>query len=340
MPVIKILYLEDEKKDVDLIKALLEAENINFNLTHVYTKSDFLKNLKENQFNLILLDYSLPEFDGLAALSHAKKLCPDIPVIIISGTIGEEIAIETLKKGATDYILKQRTSRFIPAIKRALKEAEELKKRKKAEDQIKLSLREKEILLKEIHHRVKNNLQIIISLLKLQSKQLNDPRLSEAFQKSIDRIHSMALIHEQLYQSSDFSQINLKNYIKPMVYHLFHAYRIGDQIRLKLNLEDVVIKIDKAIPCGMILNELVSNALKHAFPQNQQGEIEIKLIKLPQNKCDLIVRDNGVGVPDNFELNQTQSMGMHLVNILVNQIEGSIKLIRKNGTIFDVIFPV
>ncbi|MGB9937432.1 MAG: sensor histidine kinase [Methanobacterium sp.] len=228
--------------------------------------------------------------------------------------------------------------------------AHDITERKKAEKQIKSSLKEKEVLLKEIHHRVKNNLQIISSLLNLQSASVEDKDAFEVFKESQNRIKSMALIHEKLYQSEDLTRIDFAEYIKSLVFHLFRSYSVDSStVNPIINVEDVLFDIDISIPCGLIINEVVSNSLKYAFPkpkltksldellETQKNEIKIDL-HLKEEKAVLILSDNGIGLPDDIDLNNTKTLGLRLVNLLVNQINGKMKVDNINGTEFKIEF--
>ncbi|MFQ5824810.1 MAG: PAS domain S-box protein [bacterium] len=210
---------------------------------------------------------------------------------------------------------------------------------KRAEEKIKAALKEKEMLLKEIHHRVKNNLQIINSLLDLQSEYIKDKKVLELFKRSQSRLKSIALIHDQLYQSKVLAKINFNEYIQNLTENLFQLNKIiSDAIQLKLNVEDVLLSINTAIPCGLIINELVSNALKYAFPASRVGQILIEFRKVNDNKFTLIVKDNGVGLPKEMDFRSTESFGLQLVCILTEQLDGIIELDRKGGTTFKITF--
>ncbi len=211
--------------------------------------------------------------------------------------------------------------------------------RKKAEEKIKTALKEKELMLKEIHHRVKNNMQIMSSLLKLQFARTKSKKLQEMLKTSQNRIHSMALIHEKLYQSKDFARIDFAHYIRSLTVYLFHSYRVDSNlVRLKTDVRDVHLDINRAIPCGLIVNEFVSNSLKHAFPVGRKGEIFIKFYSNKQGKITLVVSDNGVGFPEDIDFRSTESFGMQVVNDLTEQLRGTIELDRKGGTTFKVKF--
>ena len=215
----------------------------------------------------------------------------------------------------------------------------DITERVQSEKQIQASLREKEVLLKEIHHRVKNNLQIIASLLDLQSESLTDPQYLPIFQDSQHRIRSMALIHEHLYQSEDLAQIDFAQYIQELVYSLFSSYEPSvSGITLKLDIDATFLDIDTAIPCGLILNELVSNSLKHAFPDGRSGEICIGLHLDQEKQLTLWIRDNGVGFPKGVDFRKTESLGLQLVCTLTTQLKGTITLDSSRGTAFQITF--
>ena len=215
----------------------------------------------------------------------------------------------------------------------------DMTERVRAEEKIKASLNEKSILLKEIHHRVKNNMQVISSMLNLQSGYIVDENAFELFKESQNRVKSMALIHELLYQSENLARVNFAEYIHSLARFLFLSYDVGDKIDLKVNVENVRLGLDTAISCGLILNELISNCLKHAFPDGNKGEICVDLYA-HNGKFTLIVKDNGVGFPHDLDFCQMESLGLQLVNSLTGQLSGSIELKSNgHGSEFNITFP-
>jgi PAS domain S-box-containing protein len=215
----------------------------------------------------------------------------------------------------------------------------DITERKKAEDRLQESLREKEVLLREIHHRVKNNMQVISSLLNLQSRRIQDAAVLEMFRESQRRIRSMALIHERLYQSSDLSRIEFSEYLRNLATHLFHSYQVDtSRVQLKIEAEEVALNINTAIPCGLIVNELISNALKHGFPEGRAGRLDIDLRRVEGDGYTLRVADDGVGFPAGLDFRKTESLGMQIVNTLASQIDASIDLDREKGTRFTIRF--
>jgi PAS domain S-box-containing protein len=212
-------------------------------------------------------------------------------------------------------------------------------KRKQAEKQIKDSLREKEALLQEIHHRVKNNLQIISSLLNLQSGQAKDRDFARLVKDSQSRIRSMALVHDKLYGSRDFSSINFSDYVRSLVVHIFQFHRVNPAlIRLDLNLQDVFLNIQTAIPCGLILNELITNSLKHAFPSGRAGIITVELSRIEDQSYQLLVQDNGVGMPRDLDIEKGPSIGWQIVTLLAGQLEASLDVSGDGGTSIRIRF--
>lgn len=215
----------------------------------------------------------------------------------------------------------------------------DITERKRDEDRIKASLAEKEVLLKEIHHRVKNNLQVISSLLKLQSRYIKDSRVTEMLKESQNRVRSMALVHEQLYQSKNLSDIDFAEYIQNLSHNLFQAYQIhAEGIKLETNIAPCSLNIDTAVPCGLIINELVTNSLKYAFGEIQ-GKIKIDFTLDNNRVCVLTVSDSGIGFPQDLDYRNARTLGLRLVGSLVKQIRGRIKLLETSGTTFQIIFP-
>jgi two-component sensor histidine kinase len=234
------------------------------------------------------------------------------------------------------------------------------------------SLQEKEALIREVHHRVKNNMQVISSLLKLQSFHIEDPALKAIFKDSENRISSMAKVHERLYRTEDLAHIDFGDYINSLAIDIFHSFGAkASNIRLRVDVEDVALPIDTAIPCGLIINELITNAIKYAFPDDRKGELVIEMrritisdlgsgnadLKSPipdpkfggqseirnpksQIEIELIVRDNGVGIPEGLDWKTSKTLGLNLVTSLTKQIRGEIELNRENGTGWRIGFGI
>lgn len=225
-------------------------------------------------------------------------------------------------------------------------EGRDISDRKQADDFIKASLKEKEVLLKEIHHRVKNNLGVVDGLLAMQARRAalqvaqgsQGVEIIEALTKSQNRIASIALVHEKLYGSEDLANIDFAQYISDLTAHLFDSYQIhSNQVRLTTQIQDISLDIDTAIPCGLIINELVSNSLKYAFPNSQAGEIRVTFQQNQDQTLTLIVRDNGAGLPQDFNLKQTKTLGMSLVQGLVKQLRGKLEIDSESGTTVKIV---
>lgn len=253
--------------------------------------------------------------------------------------IGKTVNTIGLKKDKTEFPFEMSLSAwqsegrtYFTSILRDLTE------RKEAEKQIKKSLEEKEILLREVHHRVKNNMQIISSLLNLQTKNVDNNKIVNLLKESQNRVKTMAIIHEKLYQSKDFTKIDVADYIQSLVSAIFFSYAVkGSQITSILDIDDIKFNMETAVPCGLIISEIVSNSLKYAFPDGINGKLKVSMKKYG-DKFELIVCDNGIGLPKDLDFKNTESLGLQLVNSLVDQIDGEIKLNKSHGTEFKIIF--
>ena len=416
--------------------------------------------------DIILSDYNVPLLDAPRALQLLlEHQLENIPFIVVSGATGEDVAVEMMRRGATDYLLKDRLARLGPAVQRALGETKlrdgirraeqalrasdvrfssfmnnspalafikdrdghimyinntceqiwgvtladcfgktnrqlwpvEVASRLEANDTavirggqsshlmeeiclqsgqrvqmltfrflfaggdggrllggvsidiseqvrtqqaLSAALAAKEVLLKEVHHRVKNNLQIISSLLSIQADSLQDAAAAEALRNSQERVHCMALIHERLHGEDEPDRLDFCHYAETLATDLFFSYGVSrERIRLRFELEPVSLGLNQAIPCGLILNELVTNSLKYAFPNQRTGEILIKLSCGAAGLVKLTVADNGVGLPANFDWKETHSLGLRIMNILGRQLDGTVQREAGSGTVFSLAFP-
>ena len=464
----KILILEDYPSDAELVKLELKEANLDFVSKRVETKDDFLTSLESFSPDIILADYKMPQWTAIDALKLLKEKSYDLPFILVTGNQTEEIAVESMKQGAVDYIIKDSLKRLPNAVINALKN-EEFKKakfeaeeafrdeynfrktiedtmlagiqavdvnltqtyvnaafcqmvgrsrdeligalppfiywpedkkeelmehiytllremslsfqfeteyRKKngerfcvqilssamkdckgnitgwvmvvhditgqklKEEQIRSSLVEKELLLKEIHHRVKNNMQIVSSLLSLQAGFLNNEKLQEVFTESRNRIKVLALVHEYLYKSKELTKINFADYINDLVNNLFIAYRVDlSRYKLIMAFENIDFDIDTSINLGIIINELVTNSIKHAFSSRNNSENLVRIIlKKESDNIDLTISDNGIGIDDKINLTNSDSLGLQLVKTLVAQLEGTINIKSHNGVEYRINF--
>lgn len=224
----------------------------------------------------------------------------------------------------------------------ALYKIELEEKRRVSEQQILKNLQEKEILLQEIHHRVKNNLNVISSLLKLQARKIKTKEDAiEAFQNSTNRVLAMALVHKKLYDTKNFEAVDMESYLAGLAHHLVSTYSHGARIHVKSDVENIALNINTAVSCGLILNELISNALKYAFQGRETGEIHLKVFAPDSETVQIKVKDNGVGLPKGFDSKKSDTLGFHLVELLTEQIKGSLQVESKKsrGTVFTITFP-
>ncbi len=220
--------------------------------------------------------------------------------------------------------------------------AKDITERKKAEGRIKASLEEKEVLLREIHHRVKNNMQVISSLLRLQSRKIEDDKSINIFRECQNRVESMALIHMQLYQSESLANIDFAEYVKELMQNLITSYDIDPgKIALTIDVEKISLGIELAIPCALLINEMISNCLKHAFGEGASGQIKISMQLSEIDQIELTISDNGVGIPEDLDFRKTESLGMQLIiSLAENQLQGEIELNKDEGTEFRIRFKM
>jgi len=235
-------------------------------------------------------------------------------------------------------LVKERT---LDLEKTNLRLKQEVAKRQASEAEMSESLKEKEVLLREIHHRVKNNMQVIISLLRLQARKIDNHLVKQVFQESRTRIMAMSIIHETLYRQKNLAHINLREYLARLTENLIRAYaRSGVHVHFDIDAGGVAMDIDQAVPCGLIVSELVSNALKYAFPEKQVGRIAIQFKPLASQRIQMRISDDGVGLPADIDLSRTQTMGLATVNSLAQrQLQAEIAIVREQGTGFIFRFP-
>jgi two-component sensor histidine kinase len=220
-----------------------------------------------------------------------------------------------------------------------LQEYGQVAERERVEETFKASLQQQEMLLREVHHRIKNNLQIISSLLDIQASSVEDPHIAEMFLDVQNRVISMALIHETLYQSGDLRMVNFGVYVRSLAEQIFRSYNVPTQrIALQIRADDVMLDTKQAVPCGLILNELLSNCLKHAFPDERGGEIHIELRSDAAPQVTMIVRDTGIGFPAGVDSYHPQTLGLQLVHSLTEQLGGRLEAESDGGTTFRLTF--
>lgn len=270
-----------------------------------------------------------------------------LPMVFQGRVVGlVEVTDDQTERRFTDYqislaqFLATQTASAIENARLYEQAQDEIVKRVQIEEEIRKTLKEKEMLLKEIHHRVKNNLQVISSLLRLQARNTQDRKTQEMFRESQNRIQSMALIHEKLHRSRDLNKIDFAEYIRDLAKDLIHLFRAhSGLVDLEVDAADgVSLGIDAAIPCGLIVNELISNSLKHAFLDGRDGKIRVEIHSHPDREMTMIVSDNGVGFPKDLDFRNTETLGLQLVNSLTAQLGGKIELHVNGGTEFKITF--
>jgi two-component sensor histidine kinase len=334
-----VLMIEDSERDALLLLHHLEISEYRIVSERIETAEELTNSLRRTTWDVVLSDFSLPGFDAAEALSILMTSGLDTPFIIVSGAIGEETAVALMKAGAHDYIMKSNLARLLPAIEREIAEALVRKERIVAEEKIRLSLREKEIMLKEIHHRVKNNLQIICSLLHLQQEKIPGAEMQQLFLETQQRVRSMALVHDKLYNSPSLARIDFGDYVRSMSNELLRSY-VKPGIVISTDIINISFGVDTAIPCGLIVNELLSNALKHGFPDSRAGNIQVSVKYEKPEDYVLTVSDDGIGFPPEFNVQNTDTLGTQIVCSLVSQLNGTCQMENRGGAMTIIQFSV
>ena len=353
---VTILLFEDNPGDASLIEEMLEEfSDFSYELKNVETLHEGLSLLKELPFDLILTDLGLPDSDGIATFLDIHARNSRIPIIIFTALNDEKIGLDAVKKGAQDYLVKGQVKGRL--LKRSIKYSIERKKIGEVLANIENARK------KEIHLRIKNNLQVISSLLALQADKFKSKmgmmssEILDAFRESQDRVISIGFIHEELYKGEKIEDLDFSLYLEKLTQNLFNTYRLTNtSIKLSMDIEnDLFFDMDTAIPLGIIVNELISNSLKHAFPDRDKGKIQIKFCCEKKLECincieesknencnstsfTLTVSDDGVGVPENLKIEDIESLGLQLVIFLIDQLDGELELKRNNGTQYTMRF--
>ena len=348
-----ILLVDDDPRNLDVLESILSRPD--YSLFRARTADEALLALIADEFAVIVLDVRMPEVSGyeLAQLIKQRKRTQHIPILFLTAYYREdEDVLQGYGAGAVDYlskpvnplILKSKVAVFVDLFRKTralatMNRAMEVEIEERLK-QLKASLHEKDILLKEVHHRVKNNLQVISSLIDLQAERLTDLPTRTLFRDTRDRVRSMALVHEKLYQSADLAHTELGAYIRNVMKELFLAHgEVSSKVRLQLELEPVFLPVDMAIPCGLILNELATNSLKHAFVGREQGTIDIQLT-VRNGSVGLLFRDDGWGLPAGLDLQAAESLGLRLIRMLSKQLRGEVVTQTGKGTTFEVRFKI
>jgi two-component sensor histidine kinase len=332
--------ISDSEKN---IKAVLNAiPDLMFNISKEGIILDYITHSKQQEFivsKFIKDGKSLIGQNVTDILKDEPKFCKELLVLIDKTVKKDEVIIHNFSHvfGNNRLYFENRYSKIndneaIIVVRDRTTEIE-------SENQLKESLNEKEILLKEVHHRVKNNLQIINSILNLQSSYIEDEKTLEIISESQNRIRSMSFIHESLYQTNNFSSINFKEYIENLLSNLAFSYQVGTKITIRKEIENIDLSLDQAIPCGLILNELITNALKYAYAIEEAGIVDISIQKV-ESKIHMSIKDYGKGLPKNFDIETADSLGLSLVHTLTDQIDGELIVKSDGGTKILIIFEM
>jgi two-component sensor histidine kinase len=341
---LRILLVEDNPGDVRLLREMFSNERPDsYQITHFPRLGLALNYLAKGGVDIILLDLGLPDESGIGTMRRVRKLAPQVPLIVLTGKDDDAMVAEAMLEGAQDYLVKgQIEQRALPrALRHAIERFSLLTRSAHINIELERRVQEKDILLSEIHHRVKNSLQVVSSLLSLESARIHDPSIVEMLLNTQNRIRSMALIHQTLYQSKDFARVDFHAFLLSFVPTLIQSFSVRpEQISLVIHVAEVKLPIDAAIPCGLIVNELISNALKHAFPDGRKGTIQICVTHDRDNHATLSVSDDGIGVPDDFSFEHSNTLGVQLVYLLAGQLAGTATVARSARTSFVVRFPL
>jgi two-component sensor histidine kinase len=335
---VAVLVVEDDAIAGDMVRLALERAGVRVWL--VNRVADAVTLLRRRSFSAVVLDYRLPDGDPWRVAQVAQERVPSVPIILVTGAGNEQIAAEALHRGVDGYVKKSGSlCEDLPGIvDRVIRSARADNHLRRLQVELAASLQEKETLLKEIHHRVKNNLQLICSLLNLQAQSSDDMRLSAAFEDSSNRVRSMALVHEHLYRSPDLHRIQFADYVRALLEAMVHAHGTGERIDYVVDIGSVAIPVDVAMPCALIISEIVTNAFKHAFPKDRSGHVVISMAQLPDNRLELVVSDDGIGAAPDFCLERSESLGLSLVKMLVEQLSGRLQWRNAAGLEFRITF--
>jgi two-component sensor histidine kinase len=349
-----ILLVDDQPSQLASHEAILR--DLGERLVTARSGREALRKLMDEDFAVILLDVNMPDMDGFetASLIHQHPRFERTSIVFV--TAAQATTLDRLKGyrlGAVDYvevpvvpeILRSKVAVFVDLNRKRrdlqrLNDAlqAEIAQRRSAEEAVRHS-REKEVLLQEIHHRVKNNLQIITSLLRMQSRAVQDPAFSDALRECQNRVAAMALIHDKLYRARDLARVSFPEYVRDLTNNILTSYALpARSVLVKLDVDDLSLSLDLAVPCGLILNELMSNCLKHAFPLGHSGTVYVSFHAEGADELCLAVQDDGVGMPAEVDLERTSSLGWRLIRALAQQLGGVVQCQTAGGTLVEIRF--
>jgi len=356
--ILRLLHVEDSVSDAALTERSLTKAGYEVFSERVANAREMKAALAGRSWDLIIADYRLPEFDAPAALTLLQETGFDIPFIVVSGAIGEELAVAIMRSGAKDYVIKDNLARLAPAVEREIREVRTRRERTQAEKALGESgerlvaqaaameqqaevLRQRETMLREIHHRVKNNMQVMSSLLSLQSRLASHSETRRMLEENQNRIQTMALLHEILYQSQDLALVDFSKYLLRMVDCLFRSYGVNSrQITLHTELDAVGLELDDALPTGLLISEVITNSLKHGFPEGRRGEVRIVMRLHSATTVSLVLSDTGVGLPADVDWATSRSLGLRLVRALAEQLHAALDIRSEGGTEVQLLFNI
>jgi two-component sensor histidine kinase len=332
---LRFLLLEDSTLDAELVAEHLRGTGLAFTLDRVIAQEEFVAAIDCSEYDLILADYVLPSFDGMSALTLARARCPNTPFVFVSGTLGEEIAIEALKRGATDYVLKQRLERLPRTVLRALAESRERAERRRAQQALRDLVEEKTALLHELDHRVKNNLQLLLSLVSYDIRQSGSPDVRRALGGVRERLQALGIVHRLLYASDRVDTFDAGNFARELSADLLASSERQD-IAFEAETDSVPVPAALAAPVALLLNETMTSALVHGF-QDRTGKL--KLLVHPGNAgCLIEIRDDGF-TPAEKRDTRAHADGP-ILRALARQLNAAIHWPEDPETLVRITFPV
>lgn len=340
----KILIVDDSAADRKLCRLLLgESRNPDLEYLEASDGAAGLLACRALLPDCVLIDYRLPDMTGIEFLRTLPEESENdrFAIVMLTGMSSGEVAAAALKAGAHEYIMKDHlTAEALRlTIDKATTRRDLIRSLKAERNRLAGLVSEKEVLLKEVHHRVKNNLAVIASLLSLQASSYGNEQVAGALRASQHRVESMALIHEQLYATADLGRVDLAKHVTVLVTSLFHSYGV-DRARVswRVAIAPLELGLDQAVPAGLIFGELISNVLKHAFPEGRAGSLLIAGAR-DGHEISLTVSDDGVGVAEGIDFAKPKSLGMQIVKILTRQLKGTFEVTRRKPATFKISFP-
>lgn len=325
---VRVLLVEDNSGDARLVQEMLnETSSAGFSIERATSAFDASRALEASKrcIDVILLDLGLPDEQGLQTLRRVAPAAEGVPVVVLTGLRDEETADAAVREGAQDFLYKEQLDG--DRLRRVIRHAIE---RQRFQSQIRTNLQEKEVLLREVYHRVKNNLQVIQSLLKMQARVLRDVATRQALEDMVQRVHAMALVHERLYRNRDLTGLLLPEYLRDLFNGALDSQSLNpSQVRLDLDAEEIPLSLERAVPFGLLINELICNALKHAFPA-RKGTILIAAHR-NENGVHIVLEDDGVGLPPGFNATLNSSMGLKVATSLAHQLRGELTFSSDRG---------